>query len=116
MADYVYTLVLVYVVLIFIQVIVSFIPRMPYNRFLSAFLGFVGGRGEPLPAAVAARVLPMVRLGPAALDLSPMVGTFVLLIVGGHRRGHHPGLRGDASRRAGRARWPRWPWWWRSTR
>ena len=25
----------------------------------------------------------MVRLGPAALDLSPMIGTFVLLIVGG---------------------------------
>ena len=28
-ADYVYTLALVYVVLIFVQVIVSFVPRMP---------------------------------------------------------------------------------------
>jgi uncharacterized protein YggT (Ycf19 family) len=29
------------------------------------------------------RFIPMARLGPAALDLSPIVATFVLLIVGG---------------------------------
>ena len=29
------------------------------------------------------KVLPTVRIGPGALDLSPMVGTFVLLIVAG---------------------------------
>jgi uncharacterized protein YggT (Ycf19 family) len=29
------------------------------------------------------RFLPMVRIGPGALDLSPMVGAFVLVIVGG---------------------------------
>ncbi len=29
------------------------------------------------------RILPMAKLGPAAIDLSPMVGTIVLLIVGG---------------------------------
>jgi uncharacterized protein YggT (Ycf19 family) len=81
-ADYVYTLVLVYVVLIFIQVIVSFIPRMPYNRALSAVLGFVADVVNPY-LRLWRRVLPMVRLGPAALDLSPMIGTFVLLIVGG---------------------------------
>ena len=46
-ADYVDTLVLVYVVLIFIQIIVSFIPRMPYNRFLSAFLTFVADVVNP---------------------------------------------------------------------
>jgi uncharacterized protein YggT (Ycf19 family) len=28
------------------------------------------------------RILPMARLGPAAIDLSPMVGTIVLIIVG----------------------------------
>ena len=46
-ADYVYTLALVYVVLIFVQVIVSFVPRIPYNRYLSAFLGFVGDVVNP---------------------------------------------------------------------
>ena len=81
-ADYVDTLVLVYVVLIFVQIIVSFIPRMPYNRFLSAFLAFVADVVNPY-LNLFRRFLPLVRLGPGALDLSPMVGTFVLLIVGG---------------------------------
>ncbi len=81
-ADYVDTLVTVFVVLIFVQVIVSFIPRMPYNRYLSAFLGFVGDVVNPY-LGVFRRFLPMVKIGPGALDLSPMVGTIVLLIVGG---------------------------------
>ena len=32
--DYVETLALVYLVLIFIRIIMSWIPRMPYNRYL----------------------------------------------------------------------------------
>jgi len=35
-ADYVRTLALVYLVIIFIRIIVSWIPRVPYNRWLSA--------------------------------------------------------------------------------
>jgi YggT family protein len=81
-ADYVYTLALVYVVLIFVQVIVSFIPRIPYNRFLSAFLGFVGDVVNPY-LNLWRKILPTVRIGGGGLDLSPMVGTFVLLIVAG---------------------------------
>ena len=81
-ADYVDILVTVYVVLIFIWVIVSFIPRMPYNRYLSAFLGFVADVVNPY-LGLFRRFLPMVRIGPGAIDLSPMVGTIVLLIVGG---------------------------------
>ena len=38
-ADYVSTLVLVYLVLIFVRIILSWIPRIPYNRFLNGFLG-----------------------------------------------------------------------------
>ncbi len=81
-ADYLDTLILVYVVLIFVQIIVSFVPRMPYNRFLAAFLNFVGDVVNPY-LNLFRRFLPPVRLGPGALDLSPMVGTFVLFIVGG---------------------------------
>ena len=81
-ADYVDTLVIVFVVLIFVQIIVSFIPRMPYNRYLSAVLGFVGDVVNPY-LSIFRRFLPMVRVGPGALDLSPMVGTIVLLVVGG---------------------------------
>lgn len=79
-ADYVYTLALVYVVLIFVQVIVSFVPRMPYNRALHAFLAFVDDVTRPY-LNIWRRMLPAVRVGGAGLDLSPMIGTFVLLIV-----------------------------------
>ena len=81
-ADYVSTLVTVYVVLIFIQIIASWVPRMPYNRYLSAFLGFVGDVVNPY-LRLFRKFLPMVRIGPGALDLSPMIGTLVLVIVGG---------------------------------
>jgi len=80
-ADYVDTLVLVYVALIFVWVIMSFIPRVPYNRALNAVLTFVRDVVEPY-LGLFRRFLPPVRIGPGALDLSPMVGTFALLIVG----------------------------------
>ena len=35
-ADYVNTLLHVYLVLIFIRILMSWIPRMPYNRWLDA--------------------------------------------------------------------------------
>ena len=80
-AAFVETFIYLYVVLIFIRVIVSFFTRIPYNRALSAFLSFVDEVTDPY-LNVFRRVLPQVRLGPAALDLSPMVGTLVLLFVG----------------------------------
>jgi YggT family protein len=79
-ADYVSTLALVYLVLIFIRIIMSWIPRMPYNRYLSAALKFVSDVTDPY-LNIFRRVLPPVRLGPGALDLSPIVATFVLIIV-----------------------------------
>ena len=81
-ADYVYTLTLVYLVLIFIRIIMSWIPRIPYNRFLAGFLKFVSDVTDPY-LNLFRRFLPPVRLGPGALDLSPIVATFVLLIVSG---------------------------------
>lgn len=80
-ADYVNTLVLVYLVLIFIRILMSWIPRMPYNRYLAAFLKFVTDVTDPY-LNLFRRILPPVRMGPGALDLSPIVATFVLIIVG----------------------------------
>jgi YggT family protein len=79
-ADYINTLVLVYLVLIFIRILTSWIPRMPYNRYLAAFLKFVSDVTDPY-LNLFRRVLPPVRMGPGALDLSPIVATFVLIIV-----------------------------------
>jgi YggT family protein len=80
-ADYLNTLLLVYLVLIFIRILTSWIPRMPYNRYLAAFLKFVSDVTDPY-LNLFRRILPPVRMGPGALDLSPIVATFVLIIVG----------------------------------
>jgi YggT family protein len=81
-ARYVDTLVLVYLVLIFIRIIMSWIPRIPYNPVLNAVLRFVSDVTDPY-LNLFRRVIPPLRMGPGALDLSPIVATFVLLIVGG---------------------------------
>jgi YggT family protein len=80
-ADYVNTLVTVYVILIFIRILLSWLPRVPYSRPLDIVLTFVRDVVDPY-LNLFRRILPMVRLGPAAIDLSPIVGTIVLLVVG----------------------------------
>jgi YggT family protein len=79
-ADYVQTLAYVYLVLIFIRIILSWVPRMPYNRWLNAGVKFVSDVTDPY-LNLFRRILPPVRIGPGALDLSPIVATFVLIIV-----------------------------------
>ena len=80
-ADYVSTLILVYVVLIFVRILMSWIPRMPYNRWLNMVLTFVTDVTDPY-LNIFRRVIPPVRIGPGALDLSPTVGVILLLIIG----------------------------------
>ena len=80
-ANYVITLVYVYVILIFIRVLMSWLPRVPYNRALDIFLTFVRDVVDPY-LNLFRRLLPMARIGPAAIDLSPMIGTILLLVVG----------------------------------
>jgi len=79
-ADYIDTLTIVYLVLIFIRILTSWIPRMPYNRYLAAFLQFVSDVTDPY-LNLFRRFMPMVRIGPGALDLSPIVATIVLIVV-----------------------------------
>ena len=81
-ADYVYTLAMVYLVLIFIRIIMSWIPRIPYNPVLDKVLQFVTDVTDPY-LNLFRRFIPPLRMGPGALDLSPIVATFLLLIVAG---------------------------------
>jgi YggT family protein len=81
-ADYVGTLFTVYFVLIFIRIIMSWIPRMPYNRVLNVVLTWVRDVTDPY-LNLFRRFIPPIRMGPGALDLSPIIGVFVLFIVGG---------------------------------
>jgi YggT family protein len=80
-ADYVNTLVLVYVVLIVIRIVVSYFPRIPYNRWLNMFLTFVTDVTDPY-LNVFRRFVPPLRIGPGALDLSPTIGIVLLLVLG----------------------------------
>src|SRR3954449_7339902 len=80
-ARYVYTLALVYAVLIFIRILLGWF-RLPYSRWLNVVVEFVTEVTDPY-LNLWRRFLPLVRLGPGALDLSPMVGSIVLIFVAG---------------------------------
>ena len=79
-ARFVSTLFLIYIVLIFIRVLMSWFTRIPYNRWLNAVLEFVRETTDPY-LNLFRKFVPMVRIGPGALDLSPIVAVIVLLIV-----------------------------------
>ena len=81
-AHYVSTLITVYVVLIFMRILMSWFTRIPYNRYLDMVLRFVAEVTDPF-LNIFRRFIPPLRLGPGALDLSPIVAVLVLSIVGG---------------------------------
>lgn len=79
-ASYVSALFLVYIALIFIRIVLSWIPRMPYNPILRGTVEFVGETTDPY-LRIFRRVLPPVGAGGMGLDLSPMIGLIVLYIL-----------------------------------
>jgi YggT family protein len=81
-AGYVDALFLVYIVLIFVNVLSSWIPRMPYNRWLRAVLDFVAETTNPY-LNIFRRFIPPLGGGGFALDLSPILGIIVLFVVRG---------------------------------
>jgi len=81
-ADYVAALFLVYIILIFIRVLLSWIPRMPYNPTLRTVVDFVHQVTDPY-LNVFRRVLPPLGGRGMAIDLSPILAIIVLLIAQG---------------------------------
>lgn len=79
LADYVSALIVVYVILIFIRIVVSFVPRMPYNPYLRAVLDFVLEVTDPY-LNFFRRFIPPLGGGGFALDLSPMIGLLLLFV------------------------------------
>lgn len=81
-ADYVAALFLVYIILILVRVLISWVPRMPYNPTLRAVLDFVTETTDPY-LNLFRRIIPPIGGGGFGLDLSPMIGIIVLVIVRG---------------------------------
>jgi YggT family protein len=80
-ADYVSALFIVYFVLIFVRILLTWIPRMPYNRYLRAVVGFIEEVTDPY-LNVFRRFIRPIGGGGFALDLSPMLAMLLLYIVG----------------------------------
>jgi YggT family protein len=78
-ADYVNSVFLVYIILIFIRVLLSWIPRMPYNPTLRAVVDFIHQVTDPY-LNIFRRILPPIGGGGMAIDISPIIAIFVLLI------------------------------------
>ena len=78
-AGYVNALFIVFIILIFIRVLLSWIPRMPYNRYLAAVVDFVHQVTDPY-LNLFRRFPPPVGGGGFALDLSPILAIIVLFI------------------------------------
>lgn len=79
-ADYVSALFLVYIILIFLNVLISWVPRMPYNRPLRATLDFIKETTDPY-LGLFRRFLPPLGGGGFALDLSPIIGVVLLFVL-----------------------------------
>jgi YggT family protein len=80
-ADYVGAVFLVYLILIFIRILLSWIPRMPYYPWLRACVDFVHQVVDPY-LNIFRRVIPPLGGGGFGLDISPILATLVLIIVG----------------------------------
>jgi YggT family protein len=81
-ADYVAALFLVYIILILIRVLLSWVPRMPYSPTLRAVLDFITDTTDPY-LNLFRRIIPPIGGGGFGLDLSPMIGLIVLFILRG---------------------------------
>lgn len=81
-AEYVGALFLVYIILVLLNVLSSWIPRMPYSPVLRAVLDFVHETTDPY-LNLFRRFLPPLGGGGFALDLSPVIGIIVLFLLQG---------------------------------
>jgi YggT family protein len=79
-ADYVGALFTVYIILILLNVLISYVPRMPYRPWLRSVLDFITDSTNPY-LSFWRRLLPSVGGSSFALDLSPMIGIVVLFVL-----------------------------------
>lgn len=76
-ADYVQALFLVYFILIFANIVLSFIPRMPFSLWSQAVINFIRETTDPY-INIFRRIIRPIGGGPISIDLSPMLAIIVL--------------------------------------
>jgi YggT family protein len=79
-ADYVSAVFLVYFILIFIRILLSWIPRMPYYPWLRVTVDFIHQVVDPY-LNIFRRLIPPLGGGGFAIDISPILGIIVLIVV-----------------------------------
>jgi YggT family protein len=78
-ADYLSALFIVYIILIFVTIVASYVPRMPYRPWLRAILDFANETTRPY-LNLFRRFLPPVGGAGFAVDLSPTLGIILLFV------------------------------------
>jgi YggT family protein len=78
-ANYVEAIFLVYLILIFARILMSWIPRIPASATLRPVLDFITETTDPY-LNLFRRFIPPIGGGGFALDISPIVAIFVLII------------------------------------
>jgi YggT family protein len=79
-ANYVNALFLVYVILIFCNILMSWIPRIPRSATLRPLLDFITETTNPY-LNIFRRLLNPIGAGRMGIDISPILAIIVLLIV-----------------------------------
>ncbi len=78
-ADYVNAIFIVYIILVFGNIVISFVPRMPYRPWLRTLLDFITETTDPY-LNFFRRFLPPLGGSTFAMDLSPIIGILLLLL------------------------------------
>jgi YggT family protein len=81
-ADYVNNFFIVFIIVIFVRILISWLPRRPQNRAARAVLSFAEQTADPYLNIFRSFIKP-IGGGAFALDLSPVIAVFALLIVQG---------------------------------
>lgn len=79
-ADFVSALFLVYLVLIFCNILMSWIPRIPYSATLRPVLDFIKDTTDPYLNIFRRLMNPIGGPGGLSIDLSPILGVILLII------------------------------------
>jgi YggT family protein len=80
-ATYVNALFLVYLILIFCNILMSWIPRIPRSDVLRPVLDFITESTNPYLNVFRRLMNPIGGRGGLAIDLSPIIAVIVLLVV-----------------------------------